>query len=226
MLVWTLNSAEAAPPTRILLLGDSTVAEFPSSRPMRGWGQFLSAQLSGSEVINLAVSGASSKSFLTSPSWEKAKVTDAEIWLIQFGHNDDPSKGDRATVADGDYKENLKLMIELARDRTAQPILVTMPYRRVFTGPNSLNERQKPYVEAMRSVAKETGTPLIDLYDESGKLFISLGQEGSARMNIPGDNTHFSEEGANALAHIVASHLKEIQPTLSAPFSKETSATP
>lgn len=220
----TTKAADAA--TRILLLGDSTVAEFPSSRPMRGWGQFLAPQLENVEIINLAVSGASSKSFLTCPSWQKAKVTDADIWLIQFGHNDDPSKGDRATRADGDYKENLRQMIDLARDRTARPILVTMPYRRIFTSDHTLDERQKPYVEAMRSVAAETDTPLIDLYDESGKLFLSQGKEGSARLTVTGDNTHFSEDGAIALAHLVALRLKEIQPSLTLAEDKKLAPAP
>ncbi len=219
-----VGSADAA--TRILLLGDSTVAEFPLTRPMRGWGQFLAPQLKNVEIINLAVSGASSKSFLACPSWQKAKVTDADIWLIQFGHNDDPSKGDRATNADGDYKENLRQMIDLARDRTAQPILVTMPYRRIFTSDHSLDARQKPYVEAMRSVAVATGTPIIDLYDESGKLFLSQGKEGSAHLTVTGDNTHFSQDGAVALAHLVAIRLKEIQPSLTLAEDKELAPTP
>lgn len=204
----------AAESVAIVLLGDSTVATFPESRPIRGWGQCLASQFENASVQNLAASGASSKSFLTSPNWEKAKQAGGDIWLIQFGHNDAPSKGDRATKADGDYKDNLKTMIELARDSTATPVLVTMPYRRNFTQGKTLNESQKPYVEAMKQVGEETGVPVIDLYAKSGRVFLELGPEDSQKLTAPGDNTHFSPEGAEKWAAFVAKELAEKFPQL------------
>lgn len=113
-LGFSSGAAEAARKPVILLLGDSTVADFPQDRPVRGWGQLLVKELPGCEVKNLAVSGASSKSFLKLPQWIKAQGIEADYWLIQFGHNDQPGKGERSTDPQTDYKENLRAMITMA----------------------------------------------------------------------------------------------------------------
>lgn len=199
-----------APFQSVIVLGDSTVANGKLEKPIRGWGQELPKYLAGVKIENLALSGASSKSFLLSPSWLKAQQSTVDVWLIQFGHNDDPSKGDRATRADGDFKDNLRQMVEMARDTTAMPVFVTMPYRRMFEADGSLRSNQLPYVEAMRSLGKELGVPVIDLYAYTGEVFLRLGDEGSTYFNVTGDRTHFSEKGASELAAVVARELTAI----------------
>jgi lysophospholipase L1-like esterase len=78
---------------RIVLIGDSTVAEGG------GWGPGFRASFGPDvDVINLALNGRSSKSFLAEGAWTADTPKGAHYVLIQFGHNDNPGKGpDRET---------------------------------------------------------------------------------------------------------------------------------
>ncbi len=69
------NAAELAP-LRVALVGDSTVASYPTppaDRPgLTGWGQVFDEFLCGRvTVLNHAVSGHSSKSFIREGLWRK-----------------------------------------------------------------------------------------------------------------------------------------------------------
>ena len=65
----------------------------------------------------------------------------------------------------------------------------------------------------MRSVAKESGIAVIDLYEASGKEFQPLGDKGSLGLNpSASDRVHFSEKGARLLASIIASQLALLEP--------------
>src|SRR5262245_16704329 len=70
---------------RIVLVGDSTVAEGG------GWGPGFRAMFGADvDVVNLALNGRSSKSFLDEGAWTAATPNGANYVLIQFGHNDNP----------------------------------------------------------------------------------------------------------------------------------------
>src|SRR5262249_28752519 len=52
-------------PTRIVILGDSTVSDYPADSPLRGWGQVIGQGFTDEVTVrNLAVSGRSTKTFL------------------------------------------------------------------------------------------------------------------------------------------------------------------
>lgn len=50
-------------PLSIVLIGDSTVCDYPATHPNRGWGQFIAPRFKDGEVtvINLAAAGCSTK---------------------------------------------------------------------------------------------------------------------------------------------------------------------
>lgn len=200
-------------PGRISLLGDSTVADLGLERGVYGWGQFFGELFPQATIRNFAVSGASTKSFLTLPAYEEACATPADYWLIQFGHNDmkdhDPS---RFTEPGTTYAANLRAMIASARALGAVPILVTSPHRLSFDEVGVPTEELLPYADAMKGVALEEELPFIDLHALSGGVIKGLGPERVAWVTAmdKGDYTHFTIFGARFIGVLVAQALQQI----------------
>lgn len=200
---------------KIVLLGDSTVETFAEDREIRGWGQMIGEFIPDADIVNFARSGASSLSFQSLPQYEQAKQEGGDYWFIQFGHNDAPSKGpERATDPQTTYKENLKILLEAAREAGAEPVLITMPFRRKFDANGQLTREQQPYVDAMKELGEAEGVPVLDLYEKSGEVFQSLGPVDGAYLIMPNDITHFTQEGARLMASIIAKELKAKVPAL------------
>ncbi|WRH26114.1 pectin esterase [Arthrobacter sp. JZ12] len=210
------------------VVGDSTASTYAHRElPRAGWGQALPLALnSGSRVVNIALSGASSKSYTDSGLAAEALslLAPGDYLLISFGHNDekvtDPARG---TLPGSTYKEYLRGFIDGARAAGALPILVTPVERRRFDPAGNARRSHGQYPAAMRELASATGTPLIDLEEQSLTLWQELGPEGTRSMFLhaaPGefqqypdgveDNTHFRAEGALAVAGLVAHGLQEL----------------
>jgi lysophospholipase L1-like esterase len=201
-----------ATPLRIVVLGDSTVCDYPPDSPSRGWGQYLAEGFKGPVVVrNLAVSGRSTKTFLQEGRLKKAVAERADYALIQFGHNDSHAKGrPEATDAATDYRANLRVYVETLRNAGTTPVLVTPMHRRLFRG-GKLTEELKPYADAVKAVAADLKVPVVDLHARSGALLARLGDAGSAELfSGPKDRTHFSEKGARAMARLVLDELKKV----------------
>jgi len=201
----------AQQPLRLVICGDSTVADYPETTHQRGWGQYIQGYFKDSvRVFNLAKNGRSTKTFLKEGLWAKALALKPDIILIQFGHNDshDP-KLPEATNAATDYPNYLRQFIDEARAAGATPILITPVQRR--TKVDSL----LPYVEAMKKVAAEKRVPLLDLHASSGRLYSELGEAETAKLEAAGsDHTHFNEAGAIAIAALVMKELPVLDPRL------------
>jgi lysophospholipase L1-like esterase len=216
------TSGQAA---RIVIVGDSTVCEYPATRPERGWGMYLEERFKEGtvKVINLAASGRSTKTFIQEGRWEKALKEHPNYVLIQFGHNDSHAPNlPEATDFAGDYKEYLRRYLDEARAMGATPILVTPMVRRSFDAQGGIDESQRPpnrplvsYAQAMKEVAKEKNVAVIDLYAASKALAEKLGPTAAAGMaNKAGDATHFNEQGARAMADLVMKELPAAEPKL------------
>lgn len=206
----------SAEPIGIVIIGDSTVCEYPVESPARGWGHYIQAAFNDDvAVVNLAASGRSTKTFISEGRWQKTLDLKPRFILIQFGHNDshDPSKPE-ATDAATTYKDFLRRYIDDARNIGATPILVTPMCRRIFDGPK-LKDALLPYSDAMKEVAAEKKVALVDLHAASHDYFESLGEAGSAELaNKAGDQTHFNEKGAKAMAALVLKQLPDADPIL------------
>jgi beta-1,2-mannobiose phosphorylase / 1,2-beta-oligomannan phosphorylase len=207
------------PAVRVLLVGASTVAAAPkppADRPdLTGWGQSLAEFFDEPVLIlNHAKSGRSSKSFIREGLWKQAIETKPAYVFIHFGHNDEPGRGERSTDANSDYQDYLKQYINESRAAGAKPILVTPVARRTFKD-GKIHTLLQPYVDAMKKVAKETKTPVIDLHTASLALYDGLGEKESADLNpAPTDYSHFSRKGARAIAKLVVSALPAAAPEL------------
>ena len=205
-------------PLRIVIVGDSTVCEYPEAKPERGWGHFIEERFKDGavKVINLAASGRSTKTFIQQGRWKKALDEKPDYVLVQFGHNDShaPAKPE-ATDAATDYKDYLRRYVDESRAIGATPILVTPMVRRKFDADGKLQNELQPYADAMKEVGTEKKVAVIDLHASSKKLVEQLGPTAAAELaNKEGDATHFNEKGARAMADLVMKELPTAEPKL------------
>ena len=203
------KSAEDAKLT-IVIIGDSTVCNYPAEHLCRGWGQFIAEHFKDTvQVANHAASGRSTKSFIAEGRWKRALDEKPDFVLIQFGHNDSHAKErPEATDAATSYRDFLRRYVDESRAAHATPIFITPMHRRTFDTDGKLADILQPYADAMKAVAAEKKVPLIDLHTASGALFQQLGKERCPELaNSPTDFTHFNEKGARAMAELVMKEL-------------------
>lgn len=208
----------------VFVAGDSTAATWPASViPKAGWGQAISAFLRPRRMVvnNLALSGASSKSFIEAGLLDTivSEILAEDYLLISFGHNDEKTD-ERHTDPYTTYQEYLTQYIDVARDHGAHPVLVTPVERRRFDADGHAYESHGEYPEAMRQLGQTTGVPVVDLTAMSLALWESLGVEGTKdcflwldageNENFPNgssDNTHFQAHGAIEVARLVVADM-------------------
>jgi len=216
-LVFSMQAQDVVKPIRVVVVGDSTVADYPTNKPARGWGMYIQQQFkAGVIVTNLAANGRSTKTFITEGRWAGALALKPDYVLIQFGHNDShaperPESTDAAT----DYRRYLEQYISEARAAGAVPILVTPMLRRNYTSDGKLDDALQPYADAMKAVAWKENVGLIDLHAASRALYERLGPSETATFaSEPKDRTHFNEKGARAMAGLVMAELPTAAPGL------------
>lgn len=211
-------------PLRIVIIGDSTVCEYPASRPDRGWGHYIQNYFKDgtATVINLAAGGRSTKTFVEEGRWTKALAEKPDYVWIQFGHNDShaPDRPE-ATNAKTDYQDFLCRYIDETRAIGAVPILITPMVRRYFdprgkiTDPSPRDRHLSAYAEAVIKVGKEKSVSVINLHASSLALAEKLGPKASDEFaNKPGYRTHFNEKGARAMAELVMKGMPGAAPKL------------
>ena len=190
---------------RLVIIGDSTVCNYPTNGNQRGWGQYLQDYFTEDvRVINLAKSGRSTKTFIMEGLWQKALAEKPEVVLIQFGHNDShsPDKPE-ATDARTDYRVYLRRYIDDARAIHSTPILITPMVRRDFgrdvfdvikidrSFVSELGKRDDSVVivRAIISLAKALGIATVAEGVESKNQFACLRAEGcrSRKFDQPSD---------------------------------------
>ncbi|MCM2414851.1 rhamnogalacturonan acetylesterase [Streptomyces sp. RKAG290] len=214
-------------PRTVHIAGDSTAAQkYADAAPETGWGMALPFYLGRPlAVANHAMNGRSSKSFidegLLTALLEEVRAGD--LLLIQFGHNDekteDPARGTDPWTT---YQEHLRSYVRGARDRRAQPVLLTPVERRRFAADGTATPSHGEYPAAMRALAAEERVPLLDLQALTLARWQELGPDGTREYfnwlepgespNYPDgqqDNTHFQPRGAIEAARLVAGALRD-----------------
>ena len=213
--VTTLCAAEAT--LRVAIIGDSTVCEYPPDHACRGWGHYIQDYFKDTvRVINLAGSGCSTKTFINEGLWAKTLEEKPDVLLIQFGHNDSHnSDRPEATDAATDFRDYLRRYIDESGAIGATPILVTPVQRRTYGSDGRLNNTLIIYADAMKAVAAEKKVGLIDLNASSGRLYEQLGPAANDVVaSTPDDRTHFNENGARMMAHLVMQELTQVEPRM------------
>ncbi|MBI3729993.1 MAG: rhamnogalacturonan acetylesterase [Burkholderiales bacterium] len=169
--------ALATKPTRIILVGDSTMA------PKSGYGDALCQRFKPDVTcLNLAKGGRSSGSYRAEGSWEvvqKLMANNAQfsqtLVLIQFGHNDQPGKPGRSTDLATEFPVNMAGYVDDLQTAGAQAVLVTPLTRRSFKG-TQLQDDLRPWAEASIKVAANKHVPMIDLNAISYNSVQAMGQ--------------------------------------------------
>ncbi|WP_230291828.1 GDSL-type esterase/lipase family protein [Croceicoccus sp. Ery5] len=131
-------------------------------------------------AFNLARNGRSSGSYRAEGLWDialremKVGGYGTVFALIGFGHNDQPGKPGRSTDLESEFPANMKRYVQEARAAGAVPVLFTPLTRRLFND-GKVERDLDPWAEAIRKVAAETDTPLIDLNARSTEIVQALG---------------------------------------------------
>jgi lysophospholipase L1-like esterase len=224
---------------RLILVGDSTIA------PNGGYGDALCARFELVTCINRAKGGRSSKSYRAEGLWDEVRslftaFPQPKVFvLIQFGHNDQPGKGDRSTTLP-EFSANMKRYVEEARNAGAIPILVTPLTRRQFKD-GKVVRNLEDWAQATREVARATGAALLDLNADSTAAIERIGPtEANTLAQAPPppevvaaaltgttieapkpagvepafDYTHLGDKGAEFFASIVADEVRRTVPAL------------
>ncbi|MDR3429369.1 GDSL-type esterase/lipase family protein, partial [Silvimonas sp.] len=228
-----LGSAQQTPhpsaKTRIALIGDSTQTR------NAGYGLGFCANLTADVIcINDSKGGASTKTYRQDGLWDKALADKPDYMLIQFGHNDQETKAHlpRQTNLQTEYPVNLKRYVEEARAHGIVPILVTPLTRRYYEADGKIHSDLTAHCEAMKKVAAEEHTPLIDLQADSIAYLDTLTEaQGQAlgitkkddQGNTIPDKTHLNYEGSYAFGRMVAVDMGRAVPALAA-YVKPTPA--
>ena len=179
----------------IFFAGDSTLhsrryldaREYPEEeRRLGSWCDELEYFLKpGVKIANHAYSGTSTKSFRDEGRWAKliAQVKPGDFVYIQFGHNDQKKDPRRHAAADGAYRDNLRRFAEEVRAKGGKPVFGTSLVRRSYRG--SKDDRVADglggYPDAVRSLGREMGVPVVDFNAFSRRLVESAGREESRK---------------------------------------------
>jgi lysophospholipase L1-like esterase len=234
-------------PVKVYLIGDSTVADYTLGEgylqkkyPITGWGQVFQQFLKKDSlkklnrliksdsalVIDKAKGGRSTRTFFEEGRWKEVLSTleKNDLVLIQFGHNDAAKDKPERYVDIPGYKDFLRMYVNETRAKGALPILITPVTRNYPWKDGKLGSAHGEYPQAVKDVAKELNTPIIDLTSLSAIFFTTKGNEFVSQhyfMNLDSakyeaypkgqkDNTHFQPEGAKAVAQLVYNELKNI----------------
>ena len=203
---------------RIILVGDSTMAS------STGYGDALCERFTlDTACINLARGGRSSGSFRAEGRWDEVTglLRDGATFrrtyvLIQFGHNDQPGKPGRSTDYVTEFPANMRRYVEQTRALGAVPVLVTPLSRRSFRN-GYVQDDLAPWAATVRSIARDTGTTLVDLNKLSLAAVQSMGPDQANKLARSGanfDHTHVGPQGAQLFSNMVARELLRQVPAL------------
>ena len=226
-------------PVDVFVVGDSTGCHYADTEDTNyyykrvGFGDKIADYTTSNvTVTNLAMSGRSSKSFLTEANYTTLKnsIGAGDILIIAFGHNDEksddaarytfPSTDAAPTTKDteGSFKNSLYVnYVKLAKDAGATPIICSPIVRRTDSGSWSSNNLHKAnggdYAADAKALAEECGVPFIDLtaltqakYDElTPAKSVNLHAWTSSKSTSV-DNTHLNNYGAKEVAWLIATN--------------------
>ncbi|KAF2432401.1 SGNH hydrolase [Tothia fuscella] len=198
----------AAP--KLLLCSDSTAADYPKAGPndWQGWGWFLREFLT-IPVVNLAVPGESTRSFIRTGKWANllAQTAPGDFVVIEMGHNDNNYGMEQAYTLLGVGNEVMKspfgevrtfgwylrTMIADVRSRGALPILSGRTAGNEWSGNQFVADY--PFARWSEEVAREQRVEYLDHTKYSVRLFQAIGRDITARY-YAGDTVHNNAAGA------------------------------
>jgi len=237
--------ANPALPT-LFLIGDSTVrngrddGQGKGADGQWGWGNPIAALFDQTKinVVNRAVGGLSSRTYLTSGHWERtlAFVKAGDFVIMQFGHNDDAAVNDtkraRGTLKGiGDESEEidnvltekhevvhtygwyLRKFVADARAKGATPVICSPIPRKTWDEHGKISRNKASYAGWAADVAHAEKVDFVDLNESVAQKYDELGREAVMKLFpqvTPDEHTHTNLAGAELNARLVVTGLKAI----------------
>lgn len=225
---------------KLWVIGDSTLSAFNDKYcyPRYGYGTKLDMYLDEDiQVVNIALSGRSSKSYTLEPEYETLVngMSEGDFLLIGFGHNDEKTEAGRYTAGNGSYQEEGTFAnslytnyIEKAVKAGTQVILCTPIVRRTATGiwtPAELHITADAgeyaggdYPQAVRKLGRDLGLPVVDMTECTRVLYDKMTPDNtkylhawSSANQLSVDNTHTNIWGAVVNAYMCLSEIKKLK---------------
>lgn len=222
----------------LFLIGDSTVrnGQGDGANGQWGWGEPLIDYFDASKinVVNRAVGGLSSRTYLTGGHWDKvlALLKPGDFVIMQFGHNDNGAINDdsraRGTIkGTGEETEEidnlltkqheivhsygwyLRKFISDAKAKGAIPI-VCSPIPRKTWKDQKIVRSNEDYGKWAKEVANSEKVGFIDLNNLIADQYDRLGEEKVEPL-FADPHTHTSRAGAELNAAAVIKGLNELK---------------
>lgn len=234
-IAWAATAFCWAKPT-LYLIGDSTVRN--STAGQMGWGDPLVSEFDPAKikVINRAIGGRSSRTFLTQGRWDAvmAHLKPGDFVLMQFGHNDNGKLNDERCRASlpgiGDDTESivrvtdqqpetvqsygwyLRKFITEAKSKGATPIVVSLIPRNLWKD-GKIGRSDDSYGGWAKQVATQEHVAFIDFNNRLADQYERLGEGKTAALFAGTDHTHTSPVGAAYNAAAMAAAIRELKET-------------
>ncbi len=221
----------------IFLIGDSTVrnGRADGANGQWGWGEPLLELINASKfnLVNRALGGLSSRTYLTLGHWDRvfAMLKPGDLVLMQFGHNDggapddklrarasllgtgdetaeieNPITGRRETVHS--YGWYLRRFIAESKQKGAIPIVCSPVPRKIWRDGKIVRNRAD-YAGWAAQVAQSSGTAFIDLNESVAARYEDLGPAAVDKL-FGDERTHTNRAGAELNAREVLEGLRKL----------------
>jgi len=242
-----LNLPRAAKPAlpTLFLIGDSTVRNGEGDGRNGGewgWGDFLGAKFDTNKinVVNQAVGGLSSRTYLTQGHWDRvlAMMKKGDFVMMQFGHNDGGAVNDTARARAslrgiGDetqeidnllthrheivhtYGWYLRKFISDTQAKGATPLVCSLIPRQTWKDGKIVRSKDD-YAGWAGQAAQAAGAAFIDLNEIIASRYDELGPAKTATLFVEGPHTN--AQGAELNAQCVIAGLKALREDPLAPW--------
>lgn len=222
----------------LFLIGDSTVrnGQGDGGGGQWGWGEPLVAYFDTAKinVVNRAVGGLSSRTYLTSGNWDKVlqMLKPGDFVIMQFGHNDagalnDDSRARGTIKGTGEETEEidniltkkhevvhsygwyLRKFIAETRAKGATPLVCSLVPRKIWKD-GKIVRNSADYGKWAADVARSEQVMFIDLNEIIARQYDALGPEKVDPL-FADPHTHTSMAGAELNAASVVAGLKALK---------------
>ena len=221
----------------LFIVGDSTVrnGQGDGKNGQWGWGDLIGPSFDQTKinVVNWALGGRSSRTFITEGHWDHllALLKPGDFVLIQFGHNDggainDTSRARGSIKGTGDESQEIDNLLTKKHEtvhtygwylrkyvadtqaRRTTPILCSMIPRKIWKD-GKIQRNTADYAGWAAEVARAANVPFVDLNEIIASRYDRM---GPAQVDpLFGDeHTHTTRAGAEINAQAVVTGLKAL----------------
>jgi len=229
----------------VFYIGDSTVrnGRGDGANGQWGWGDLTAGYFDTTRVhvVNKALGGRSSRTYLTQGYWEQVRATlrKGDVVIMQFGHNDAGALNDtsrargsiRGTGEETEAIDNLithqhevvhsfgwylRRYIADARAAGATPIVASLVPRNYWEN-GTVKRNAADYAGWAEQVARDAKVRFIDLNALIARRYDAMGED-SVRALFVEDRTHTTLAGAQLAARVVVAALRGMPDDPIAPY--------